>query len=142
MADITGRCLCGAIRYRADAPPLWTTMCHCDSCRRACSAPIVAWMGFATESVSWTGKRAFYASSPQATRGFCPTCGTQMSFESTHWPGEIHLFAVSSDQPERYTPQSHCHFAERLEWLGINDDLPKWPATAETGTNQPMQKAD
>ncbi len=127
---ISGRCLCGAVRYHTDGPPDWTALCHCESCRRACSAPVVAWMGFQAGSVTWVGARSFYRSSPIATRGFCSTCGTQMSFESTRWPGEIHLYAVSSDTPETYTPDLHCHYGERLAWLHISDTLEKHPGTA------------
>lgn len=126
----TGRCLCGAVRYALAAQPKWTALCHCESCRRACSAPVVAWMGFAPEQVAWQGKRVFYQSSDIATRGFCPQCGTQLSFESTRWPGEIHLYAVSLDDPASYTPQLHCHTGEHLDWLNVQDDLPRYNKTA------------
>ena len=61
MADngLKGRCLCGAITYRTDGPPKWTALCHCASCRRACSAPVVAWMGFEAGQVHWSGARRF-----------------------------------------------------------------------------------
>lgn len=132
MADpITGRCLCGAIRYEAPPKPLWTALCHCESCRRAASAPVVAWMGFCAEAVRWEGERRFHNSSKVATRGFCPTCGSQMSIESTRWPGEIHLYAVSRDDPDAYEPQLHCHYDERLAWLHIDDTLPRHGATAD-----------
>ena len=46
-----------------------------------------------------------------------------MSFESTRWPGEIHLYAISLDNPQKYEPQLHCHFAERVDWLNTVDAL-------------------
>ncbi|MDU8927215.1 GFA family protein [Alisedimentitalea sp. MJ-SS2] len=130
MGEISGRCLCGEVRYVARTEPKWTALCHCESCRRSASAPVVAWMGFAPEDVAWSGERKFYRSSEIATRGFCPTCGTQMSFESTRWPGEIHLYGVSRDDPENYVPQLHCHHGEHLEWLNVVDDLPRHERTA------------
>ncbi|MGP6089372.1 GFA family protein [Antarctobacter jejuensis] len=133
MDEITGRCLCGNIHYRTETAPAWTALCHCESCRRACSAPVVAWMGFAVGDVQWTGDRKFYKSSDIATRGFCPDCGTQMSFESTRWPGEIHLYGASRDDPDAYVPELHCHYAERLPWLHNSDALPKFPASANDG---------
>ena len=126
-----GGCLCGAVRYVAKTQPKWTALCHCESCRRAASAPVVAWMGFTPEDVQWSGERKFYQSSEIATRGFCPECGTQMSFESTRWPGEIHLYGVSRDDPENYVPDLHCHYGEHLEWLQIADDLPRHDGSAE-----------
>jgi len=110
MADemITGRCLCGGVTFEAGPKPLWTALCHCDSCRRAASAPLVAWMGFPVETVRWTGKRSH-----------------------ARWPGEIHLYAASRDDPAAYVPQLHCYYAERLAWLDIGDDLPKHAASAD-----------
>lgn len=133
MAEITGRCLCGQISYSAKTAPVWTALCHCESCRRACSAPVVAWMGFSVTDVEWTGKRKFYRSSEIATRGFCPECGTQMSFESARWPGEIHLYGVSRDDAEAYAPQLQCHYGERLKWLHETGNLPTFPGSAEFG---------
>lgn len=130
MTETTGRCLCGAVRFAAPEAPKWTALCHCESCRRAASGAVVAWIGFEASDVRWTGERRFYASSPHARRGFCPTCGTQMSFESTRWPGELHLYATALDDPGRYRPQLHCHAAEQLPWLRLDDDLPRFPATA------------
>lgn len=130
MSVLTGRCLCGALRYTAPARPKWTALCHCESCRRAASAPVVAWMGFDEDAVTWHGPRAIFASSEIARRGFCPTCGTQMSFQSTRWPGEIHLYAASLDDPERYIPDLHCHHGEHLSWLKIVDDLPRHERSA------------
>jgi len=133
MADemITGRCLCGGVTFEAGPKPLWTALCHCDSCRRAASAPLVAWMGFPVETVRWIGKRSHYTSSKGVERSFCPTCGSPMSFESARWPGEIHLYAASRDDPAAYVPQLHCYYAERLAWLDIGDDLPKHAASAD-----------
>ncbi|SLN44496.1 GFA family protein [Pseudooctadecabacter jejudonensis] len=128
----TGGCLCGAVRYTLYTPPKWTALCHCDSCRRAASAPVVAWMGFAPDAVDWSGERQFYKSSPHANRGFCPTCGSQMSFESDRWPGEIHLYGVSLDTPEAYVPQLHCYTDEHLDWLRLSDDLPRFAQSADS----------
>jgi len=130
MAQLKGRCLCGAIRYSVNSAPKWTALCHCESCRRATSAPIVAWMGFEKAQIDWVGRKTFYQSSEIATRGFCATCGTQMSFESTNWPGEIHLYAASLENPGDYVPDLHCHHGEALPWLEIQDHLPRFEGTA------------
>jgi hypothetical protein len=95
---------------------------------------MVAWMGFAPDHVAWTGARSYFKSSAHATRSFCPTCGSPMSFESTQWPGEIHLYAASLDHPDSYTPELHCYTEEQLSWLHITDSLPKFSGTADSET--------
>ena len=34
MPTITGGCLCGKIRYRADAEPAFVGLCHCRDCQK------------------------------------------------------------------------------------------------------------
>ena len=80
---LEGGCLCGAVRYRIDAPPLWTAYCHCATCRRSTGAPVTMFVGARSESVRFTaGERAMYASSPDVQRGFCARCGTPLTYES------------------------------------------------------------
>lgn len=133
MAKIySGRCLCGNIKFETNSEPIWTALCHCESCRRACSAPLVAWMSFKDFSVKWLGQRTFYKSSENGTRGFCGQCGTQMSFVSARWKDQIHLYATSLNNPESYEPSLHCYYSEKLNWLSVNEDLPKFGSPAPT----------
>ncbi len=61
----TGRCLCGATRYRCTAAPLWQAHCHCESCRRATASPFTSFFGIANTAWEWTGAApATYQSSP------------------------------------------------------------------------------
>jgi len=34
MAHIEGGCLCGKVRYSADAEPVFVGVCHCADCQR------------------------------------------------------------------------------------------------------------
>ncbi len=127
--DLTGGCLCGAVRFRARGRPLWTAHCHCESCRRACAAPFTTFLGMATGAVSWEGRApAAYASSEGVTRRFCPVCGSQVAYEAERYPGEVHLYAALLDDAAAARPRGHVHWAERLPWVAIADDLPKKPA--------------
>ncbi|HLB96956.1 MAG TPA: GFA family protein, partial [Acetobacteraceae bacterium] len=66
MSEIlTGRCLCGAIRYRCGPLLYPPTLCHCESCRRASGAHAVAWLTIRTVDLAFTGAAACeFASSP------------------------------------------------------------------------------
>ena len=131
MADITGRCLCRKVRWSTPGPVLWGGYCHCDSCRRATASPVTAFFGVPRDSLTWNGEtEAHLTSGGRVQRLYCPSCGTQMSYQADHWPGEAHLYAATMDAPETFVPEAHYHYGERLPWLQITDDLPKHTASA------------
>jgi hypothetical protein len=116
----TGRCLCGAIRFEARGEPRFVSNCHCDSCRRASSAPSVAWAGFKREQVAITGDTLTgYASSPGVIRSFCGRCGSPISFEGQRWAGETHLPVCAFDSPESMPPSTDHFEAEKLPWAAL-----------------------
>lgn len=131
MAEYTGRCFCGQVTWQSDGPVNWAGHCHCDSCRRACSSPMTSFFGIDRDKVRWQGEIAVHASTPEVQRGFCPTCGCQVYYQSDHWPHETHLYAASLDDPSKFVPRAHFHWAEKLDWLHIDDDLPKYAGTAD-----------
>jgi len=123
-----GHCLCGATCWEYSGAESWACFCHCDDCRRNCSAPVVAFIGVALSDFEWTGaKPKAYSSSAGVTRHFCGTCGTPMAFQAEHYTGEIHIYAANLDDPNAFGPEFHVHYSEKLEWLHMSDDLPKYP---------------
>lgn len=121
-----GGCLCGAVRFSVAAEPLWSAYCHCESCRRATGSPLAAFVGFAEDAVQFRGDaRRLFSSSSGVERSYCGNCGTPLSYRSTRWPGEIHLYTPTFDNPAAYPPTFHVHWAEKLAWLGFMDSLPK-----------------
>jgi hypothetical protein len=127
---LEGRCLCGAVRFRAMGAPNWVAHCHCESCRRATSSPFTTYVGYQAQQVVWSGEtRTFHESSPGVQRSFCERCGSPMSFGGAHWPGEIHLFLASFEIPEALRPQAHVHVGEQLNWVHLNDGLPRFHAS-------------
>ena len=123
---LEGGCLCGALRYRIDAAPLWAGYCHCASCRCSTGAPVTMFVGAATDSVAFTrGERALFASSPGVERGFCAACGTPLTYESDRFPGETHFYISTFDDPEPLKPTFHVFCEERIRWLEIADNLPR-----------------
>ena len=122
---ITGRCMCGSVRYEAKREMLWAALCHCEDCQRAAGADYVSWFGVANDVLKWSGERAFHASSPGVRRSFCPTCGTPMSFESQKYPDETHLYAPSLEDRSLYKPTKQLFWDEHVAWLPKAWDLPR-----------------
>jgi hypothetical protein len=124
-----GGCLCGAVRYRIGVPPLWVAHCHCSMCRRAQGAAFVTWVGTAEARFSLeSGADALrsYRSSPLATRSFCGQCGTPLLFQSSRWPGEVHVTLATLDDASGLAPQAHAYWGGHVDWLGWDGGvLPK-----------------
>lgn len=131
MAIRGGHCLCGAVSYEYSGAENWRGYCHCESCRRSNSAPVACFFGVSRDAYRFTGaKPAIYESSPGVRRLFCARCGTQMAFDADRYPREIHFHAASLDDPDNFSPQFHVHCGERLPWLNVADDLPKYDRLA------------
>ncbi|MHB2168128.1 GFA family protein [Alsobacter sp. R-9] len=128
MTDTTsGRCLCGGIRFSFTGKPKWVAYCHCESCRRATSSPIAAWIGLEKDQFAWdAGSPAAIASSPGVVRRFCPTCGSPLSYEGDRWPTEIHVYVASLDDPSAVVPRAHVNVGEQLPWFEVHDAWPRW----------------
>jgi len=123
-----GGCLCGAVRFRAKGPSLFSCHCHCHWCRRAHGAAFVTWLGVRDEGFELTSAEdalSWYSSSTESRRGFCRTCGTTLFFTSTMAPGEVHIAQVCLDGPADRVPQAHVFFESRVPWLELGDSLPR-----------------
>ncbi len=127
-----GRCLCGAVTWVSGGPVLWAGHCHCDSCRRATGAPFTSFFGVPRAGVTWTGEMSKrLTSNGRVRRLFCKACGTQMAYQSDGWPDETHLYAASLEDPAQFKPEAHYHYAEKLPWVELRDELPRYPGSAD-----------
>lgn len=133
-AGKTGGCLCGAVRFEARGEPLWMVHCHCHSCRRNTGSAVATFLGYRMKDVEWVkGRRAFYESSPGVQRGFCSACGTPLSYEGDRAPGETHLYISTMDEPDRFPPEKHVFYEEKIAWFDTADDLPRFPRSGSAG---------
>ncbi len=67
-----------------------------------------------------------YASTPGVTRSFCSNCGTPLTYEAERCADEVHFTIGTFDQPEALPPTRHVFDAERISWLHLGDDLPRY----------------
>ena len=121
-----GGCLCGAIRYSIAGEPVLTEFCHCEICRRASGAPVMAWAGFRRPDFTVVaGEPALFLSSDGVGRTFCGRCGTTLTYDNARFPDDIYVSIGSLDVPESMPPERHIHDRERLSWLEFDDALPR-----------------
>ncbi|MGE0386884.1 MAG: GFA family protein [Gammaproteobacteria bacterium] len=125
-SEMTGGCLCGAVRYRATGPVRDSAWCHCRTCQRAHSAPAVAWFTVPDASLAYTlGKPTAYASSSTGQREFCAACGSQLVFRDRRYPGQADVATASLDHPGTIAPGYHIWRMSRVPWFETADALPR-----------------
>ncbi|MCC7414431.1 MAG: GFA family protein [Gammaproteobacteria bacterium] len=133
--ELAGGCHCRAVRFAVSAAPLDSGYCHCDICRRTTGAPVLAWASFPRQAFRYVASRpTVYRSSPWGERHFCPRCGAQTAFCSDRAGDTIDVNVGCLDEPRCCAPRRHEFTAERLEWLHIEDSLPRHEGEAAAGS--------
>src|SRR5580704_15698031 len=80
-----GGCYCGAIRYQVKADPVWVGACHCSDCRKISGTPYTVWAGYKhIDFELLKGVPKEFRSSEKATRSFCETCHSPITFIYTN----------------------------------------------------------
>jgi len=123
-----GGCHCGAIRYRLSARPFSADYCHCRDCQKITGAPVGAWMDFKADEIAWLGGQPTeYASSENIRRGFCPRCGSTLSYRSLKHPEYLTLAICTLDDPDTVRPTYHIYTDSQVGWMHIGDDCTRYP---------------
>jgi len=124
MAEMTGTCLCGGVRYAINGPLRPVIFCHCEQCRRssghhvaatACRAGDLAFT--ADETLTW------YRSSTVAERGFCRRCGGNLFYRS-RGREYVSVMAGSLDTPTGLRAIAHIFVDRKSDYYVVDDRLP------------------
>ncbi len=119
-----GGCQCGAVRYRLEAAPSGSIICHCRMCQKAGGAPFMAYAGVRVESLVFTrGAPAIYQSSDVAERGFCAACGTPLTYRLIG-RNRVSVTIGSLDHPSDVAPTEQLDVGSALAWLASLSALP------------------
>lgn len=133
-STLTGRCLCGGVHYRGGAPLHPPTFCHCESCRRAAGAHVIAWVTVPADSFGYSGDIPVeFASSPGVRRTFCGRCGTPLTYRRAGRPGEIDITVATLDRAAAFAPLDHIWMEDALPWDRPGDGLPQHPRMPAAG---------
>jgi hypothetical protein len=121
---LSGRCLCGAIRYQCGPPLSPPTLCHCESCRRASGAHAVGWLTVQAAHFSYSaGAPREFASTPAVRRSFCAACGTPLTYRHARRAGEVDVTLCSLETAVQLAPVDHVWMQDALAWDRPADGL-------------------
>ena len=124
---IAGGCLCGALRYEASAEPTFAGFCYCADCRKASGGGSIGFMNFAAAGLTVTGPTRQFnsraARGGDATRNFCPTCGS-LVFGGVVGQTDSHtIYAGSLDDPSVFRPTMAIFNRDRPTWAPLPPGL-------------------
>ena len=124
----SGRCHCGAVKYRVEGEQIYSAICHCEDCRRSAGAVMVGWAAYPAAALTVEqGETREFASSECGRRHFCPVCGTGLFYynEAT-LPGIVDVQLTTFDNPEDYPPDIHVQTADELSWEAQLGEMPRF----------------
>lgn len=137
MANFTGACLCGQVRYAIAAEPLVARICWCRSCQKIAGNGTANAI-FPAAAITVSGELRAYVSRADSgnemTRQFCPHCGCHLFSASSAAPQLRVLRLGTLDEPSAVPPQLNIWTASAPAWacldpaLGMTPGQPAPPA--------------
>ena len=129
--EIKGGCLCGAVRYSANAEPEFVAVCHCRDCQRFTGSAFGALVGLPKGAFRIEGTPKTYSrpggSGKPVLRYFCPECGSSIAEESTIRPGIVILNIGTLDDPAAMTPTAEFFCDDMWPWVAVKGDTQRFP---------------
>ncbi len=149
--QITGRCMCGSVRYTvAGAPlPLSTTVCNCEHCQRSSGSAFSVVVPVRTATLRVEGELATFEttgtdSDERRARRFCPRCGSQILSVLAEIPEITWLKAGTLDDSSRLSPAVEVWTGSAQPWtrrLPRRPHLRRGPPTVALRAMRPMLRA-
>jgi len=119
----SGGCQCGAVRFVIEGALGAASICHCRMCQKAFGNLFAPLVSVGAAQLTWTKappKR--FQSSNHVRRGFCPDCGTPLTYEA---PDGVALAIAAFDDPSDIVPVVQFGTEGKIAW---GDDLSALPS--------------
>ena len=131
---IKGGCLCGAVRYTAEADPTSASVCHCRDCQKFTGSAFAVLVRVTKQAVSIEGTPKTFTSlggsGNPILRHFCPECGSSIAEESAMRPDSIVLNVGTFDGPSVAKPGREIFRADALPWIEVHGDISRFAKRA------------
>lgn len=121
---LTGGCLCGALRYRISAPPLFVYNCHCTNCQRTGGGAFATNLVVARESfelVRGDPSRTNWKSDAGTERfgWFCGDCGGRI-LHGQEVPPVVTVRSGTLDDTSWVTPVGDLWIRSAQPWVELS----------------------
>lgn len=132
--EITGGCLCKAVRYRINAEPIVTRVCWCRLCQYLGAGSGTVNTCFARNAIVVSGELRDYScvadSGSVVHRRFCAVCGTPVFSESDARPTLTFVRSGTLDDGALVKPAVTIWTSTAPSWACIEDSIPKFDKQA------------
>ncbi len=117
----TGRCLCGAVRFRLNEEPLTLYACHCTDCQKRSGSAFGLSMWVRRDALEVTaGEAALREFAGADGKGrlmrICERCNTRLWSEPGRWPELAVLRPGTLDEAGRWQPVAHIWTRSAPSW--------------------------
>lgn len=121
----SGKCLCGAVTYVIDAPPIVVAQCHCEECRRLSGTGHTVGAMFSSDAVIVTGElNEFTYKSDKGsvvTKAFCAGCGSPMYGMNTRIPNHLTITLGTMDDCSDLDVEVVIFERDKQHWDQLGD---------------------
>lgn len=132
--EITGGCLCGAVRYRCSDPPTSMGLCQCERCQRQSGSAFLIATVFAREHVHIDGALSVFShrgdDGRALDRHFCPTCGSAVMITLERYPEIRSMMGGTLDDKSLLEPAFSLWTSSGQPWLTLPPGIvlhPEYP---------------
>ena len=130
MPQMTGGCLCGKVRYRADAEPIFTGVCHCKNCQKQAGTAFSIVVAVPKPAFSVVGALKTYTdhgdSGKAVSRQFCPDCGSPILSEVEVMPDVAIIKAGTLDDTSWLQPTMEIYCDSAQPWVKLGGDMKRF----------------
>ena len=127
MPTFSGGCLCGKVRYSANAEPTFVGLCHCRDCQKFTGSAFATVIAVPQSAVTVTGVLKGFTkqgdSGKRIERLFCPECGASVMDEAAAMPGIVMIGAGTLDDPGWVKPTAQIYCASAQPWVRLAGDM-------------------
>lgn len=129
-ARVSGRCVCGGVRWSYEEPFTAMLYCHCSICRKHHGTLFTTVVAGPLSTFHWragTEKIATWRSSERGKRSFCSVCGSKVPTVN-HEAQQVYMPAGALEGELGIRPQMHLFVGSRAPTYQIHDGLPQHEA--------------
>ncbi|WP_157019107.1 GFA family protein [Mesorhizobium xinjiangense] len=124
---LSGRCMCGAVRYTVEDAFSYAGNCHCSLCRQATGAAFKPFAGIEREKMTVTRGEDSLLIFGEADNhdARCARCGSFL-YSVVREGAYVHISMGTLVDEPTLRPTEHIFVGSKAPWYTITDDLPQY----------------